>query len=70
MVGHMFLDNNISDRFTEILNKSDYIITDDLAMAWYKNITNIPENKIFTTQEILDRNNLIKVNTQENIWIK
>jgi uncharacterized protein YutD len=32
MVGHMFLDTNISDRFHEILDKSDFIITDDLAM--------------------------------------
>ena len=70
MVWHMYLDKNISDKFHKIIDKSDFIITDDLAMEWFKKIKNIPENKIFSTQEILQKNNLIKVHTQENIWIK
>ncbi len=70
MVGHMYLDKNIWEKFHNIINNSDFIITDDLAMQWFKKIKNIPENKIFSTQEILQKNNLIKVNTQENIWIK
>ncbi len=70
MVGHMYLNKNISEKFHNIIDNSDFIITDDLAMEWFKKIKNIPENKIFSTQEILQKNNLIKVNTQENIWIK
>ncbi len=70
MVGHMYVNKNISEKFHNIIDKSDFIITDDLAMQWFKKIKNIPENKIFSTQEILQKNNLIKVNTQENIWIK
>lgn len=70
MVGHMFLDKNISDRFHEILGKSDFIITDDLAMRWYASVKNIPNEKIFTTKELDKYSNLIKVHTQINIWIK
>jgi uncharacterized protein YutD len=66
----MFLDTNISDRFHEILDKSDFIITDDLAMRWYASVKNIPNKKIFTTKELDKYSNLIKVHTQINIWIK
>lgn len=70
MVGHMFLDKNIWEKFHKILKKSDFIITDDLSMNWYKNVWKIDTSKIFTTKEILDYKNLIKVDTQDNVWIK
>ena len=70
MVWHMYLDKNISEKFHKILSESDFIITDDLAMQWFKKIKDIPDNKIFSTQEIINYKNLIKINTQDNIWIK
>ena len=70
MVGHMFLNKNISESFHKILEKSDFVITDDLAMNGYRSVKSISENKIFTTKELENYNNVIKVHTQINIWIK
>lgn len=70
MVGHMFLDITISEDIERLLKKSQFIITDDLSMQWYKNVKKIPEGKIFTTKMLSDYPDVIKVDTQNNVWIK
>lgn len=36
MVGHMYVPESFRDQITSILKKSDFILTDDLAMEWYQ----------------------------------
>lgn len=70
MVGHMFIPESLKDNFNSILDKSDFILTDDLAMWWYKLAKTIPDSLFFSTVEIEKRNNLIIVNTKNQIGIK
>ncbi len=73
MVGHMYLPNDLKDEILNIALKSDFILTDDLAMSWYKNHNSfLQENMFFSTTNILDTDNIfIKVDTSNNFtWIK
>ncbi len=72
MIGHMFLTNNIRDEFFDILDKSDYILTDDLAMQGFKNYNNYDyDNMFFSTINILNLDKKIfEVDTSANFtWI-
>lgn len=78
MVAHVLFDASLSPDFQSLTQKADYLLTDDLAMQWYKKICSSSlenaycniQNGVFSTKEILWRNNLIKVDTQyvENVY--
>ncbi len=69
MVWHMYLPLKIRDNFLHVLSLSDFILTDDLSMNWYKNADYYENNNMFfSTYEALDTDNIfIKVNTSNNI---
>lgn len=71
MVGHMYLPNKIKKTFLNSINSADFILTDDLAMNWYKNSWSYNNDKMFfSTIELLKTNNIfIKVDTTNRFYI-
>jgi uncharacterized protein YutD len=61
------LPDSIKNKYLQILNKADYIMTDDLWMwAYLKLKDKVFENKFFSTNEFIDNKNTIRVYTKEN----
>jgi hypothetical protein len=51
--------------FSRVIKKSDFLLTDDLAMQWFKKLEyNSWETLSFSTNIILKQANIIKVDTQ------
>lgn len=64
MVAHIYLSSDLKQKFNNIIKKADFILTDDLAMMWYKKASwNKINNLFFSTDEIINKNNLIIVDT-------
>ncbi len=64
MIWHMYIPKSLKKKFDEIINKADFLLTDDLAMIWYKKAKwKIKKDLFFTTDKIINKNNLIIVNT-------
>ena len=71
MVAHMFIPQTLQQTFTQILQKSHFILTDDLGMQWYKKAHKQKKhNLFFTTDVILWYKNLITVDTRGDYYIK
>jgi len=67
MSAHVLLPENIKSKYLNILNKADYIMTDDLWMGAYNALKNKKfKNKFFSTNEFINNENTIKVYTKEN----
>lgn len=67
MSAHVLLPDSIKNKYLQILNKADYIMTDDLWMwAYLKLKDKVFENKFFSTNEFIDNKNTIRVYTKEN----
>ena len=65
MIAHIIIPDTLSDSFSNILAKADYILTDDLAMQWFKQMVWIePESSFFSSHKAIIWNNVIKVDTQ------
>lgn len=78
MLGHIIFPKSLHNDFLRIVSDADFLLTDDLAMQWYKNICGTyltdsickETDWIFSTQQIIWNRNLIKVDTQyvENVY--
>lgn len=65
MVGHIVFDPSLEALFSRVIKKSDFLLTDDLAMQWFKKLEyNSWETLSFSTNIILKQANIIKVDTQ------
>ena len=65
MVWHIVFNESLKDYFHSIIDKADFILTDDLAMHWYKKMTwNLTPWTVFSSFEISENSSLIKVDTQ------
>ncbi len=53
MVGHMYVPNTLKSQFTDILDITDYILTDDLAMKWYTLATGWSKSGVFFTTDVV-----------------
>ncbi len=67
----MYVWASFLSEFNDILDKADFIITDDLAMQWY-NLAHWVEKdtSFFTTDTIFTRKNLIKLWNDRASYIK
>ncbi len=64
MIGHMYIPNSVLPQFDRIIEQTDFLLTDDLGMQWYKLATNRPKSGLFfTTDRIYSSNKLIIVDT-------
>ncbi len=64
MVWHIYLSDELEQQFNKIIKKADFIITDDLAMIWYKKAKwKKMKNLFFSTDAIINNKNLIIVDT-------
>ena len=64
MVAHIYLSSDLKQKFNNIIKKADFILTDDLAMMWYKEASwNKINNLFFSTDEIINNNKIIIVDT-------
>ncbi len=71
MVGHMYINKKLEKNFGKIVKKSSFLLTDDLAMAWFKKAKNKKfKNLFFTTNYILKKPHLIIVDTKNIAKIK
>lgn len=71
MIGHMYIPKTLKSEFTSIIDKSDYLLTDDLAMRWYTLATwAIKSEVFFTTDVVFDNDNTILVDSLLNPQIK
>ncbi len=71
MVAHAYLPNSQLTQFNAWIQKASFLLTDDLAMQWYKLSHNKKKNNIFfTTDSILKSNKLIKVDSINVSWVK
>jgi len=59
MVWHMFVPDYYETNFTNILAKSDYILTDDMSMQGYRSAEE-KDGYLFTTQRLLSNEQLNK----------
>ncbi len=65
MIGHIVFDTWLNTLFSRIIKKSDYLLTDDLAMQGFKRLENdTGETLSFSTNIILKQWNIIRVDTQ------
>ena len=54
MVGHMYIPQELEEEFIRILKKSDFILTDDLAMQGYQKTFSIKQpTDLFLTTSLL-----------------
>lgn len=67
MIWHMIIWNEFNEDFDRLINKSSFIITDDLWMQWFKKIRDTyykkKEFSFFTTNKVLNLDNIIIINT-------
>ncbi len=64
MVWHMYIPKKLEKNFVNISNKASFLLTDDLAMQGYIKAKNKKiKDLFFTTNKIINKNNLIIVNT-------
>jgi len=61
MVWHMYIPNNFKTRFENAISKSNYVLTDDLWMEWYKMATSIEVDWKFFTTDLLKWSKIIIV---------
>lgn len=67
----MYIPKKLEKNFEQILEKSDFLLTDDLAMQGYKQAKNKKiKNLFFTTNKIFSKKNLIIVDTKNFAKIK
>lgn len=71
MVWHIYLSSEFQSLFNNIIKKSDFIITDDLAMKWYKQAKwKKIKDLFFSTDLIINNDKLIIVDTVKISKIK
>jgi hypothetical protein len=67
----MYIPKKLEKDFIKISNKADFLLTDDLAMQGYKQAKNKKlKDLFFTTNKIINKNNLIIVDTVNIAKIK
>jgi hypothetical protein len=60
----MYIPKKFEKKFEQILNKAQFLLTDDLAMQGYKKAKNKKiKDLFFTTNKIINKKNLIIVDT-------
>lgn len=71
MVWHMYVPKTLENIFNKIIEKSSFLLTDDLAMSWYQKAKNkIKKDLFFTTDNIINSKKLIIVDTVNIAKIK
>ena len=71
MIWHMYIPNSKKQYFIDTVNKSNFLLTDDLWMQWYKQAKwKLKESLFFTTDQIINYDNLITVDSVAVSWIK
>ena len=71
MIGHMYIPKTLQSEFISIIGKSDYLLTDDLAMRWYTLATWwLKDWVFFTTDVVFDNEKTILVDSVLNPNIK